>query len=1639
MKRIKPLLLKVFIPRVSPEVSIAYSCRIRTHEVCTFTSFFGGKGIVKNVATESSLNPQLCKTYVNQVREEKSPVFQGQNVSMQADRVWSSMHTMRAKYYWCCYTHCQNVSNLIIEKDEVASVQSDLGDIGHCLAKVGHCQNKHATIIWQARELVKRANCTHEFKGEYMARKSGNFVIIETLQVAYTLTAEYKDDCMGRYYRTKQGGTRIKIAYFTAGPRRMTRPRRSTFSRNLDPDPINGKLQFLEFQINQNLETQFASLWTQFCALQRTVASHTLQLFRIDPTIGARSLLNRDDIYAAYAGDAKMIWTCRNVTATRVFYDHKVNGHCCEYQPVSIHRSLYYVAPGTRDLVTSSPRVDCTHRVAPVHRVNGAWVSSSGPQQVQTIEPESPIKLNPLHFTFTAPAVFHSHANTEPFTVAMLRDTVNRLRYLQHGFDRLVNYTAEMALDPDALKAQLVGAGSMVEQTIAGLGESAGTYVEHALIGVGTAVNKVVSQPVQLLINSLVVLAVVALILLVIYFLLTRRATSVMFRRVLVKRSTGVRRKKAPDIAVSFQKGDSGTSDSSQFLKRSPENSKPTSSSALQSELKKWPGTAKKVLKSQPHTTLATLATNNRAMTMTAIATPVDSPNGKSLSVLWDTGCTDTMMSAQSATELGLKVVTSPSQGHAQLADGKQLKISGVVAFNLTIGSVSFKNVQATVADLSTHAIFLGLDFMTRVAPYTVSFSQNGTGTIVTADGQSLPFGKPPEFLTRAVVPETVVIPPRHSANLRLKLASPTRAGDHLLLTPLAKNIARIGLLLTAAVVTVRNDPLNSYQYVCVHVANPHIIPCKLYANQNLATLQPMHHSYNPLVNPISHTIPELEPHSTQGAQWEEIATQIKLDSVVATDQQKAQLESLLSRKKDLFALSMTDLGRTNVVKMAIHTEHSKPIASRPYRIPHQLRKVLNHKVRELEDAKLIVKRSSSPYASPVLLVPKGPGPHDPNNVDHWRLVIDYRKLNANTKPDSHPLPLIQDILDKLGNASVFSTIDLKAGYHQVELEQDAKEKTAFVTHSGLYQYEVLLFGVTGGPACFVRLMNQVLSDLDFCQAYLDDVIIWSPDHETHLKHLQIVMDRLRAAGLKMGMSKCLFMQPEVHFLGHVVGRRGVQPDPKKVEAITKWPEPDSATAVRSFLGLIGYYRRFVPGFAYTARCLHNLTHEGTSFNWTTECHQAFETLKQKLLSNDLLAFPNLSQPMIISTDASDFAIGAVLSQEIDGHERPIAYTSRVLSRPERNYPTVEREALAVVDALQKFRCYTFGVPTRIIVDHAPLVWLLKGHHKDGRLARWACAIQGNNIEIVHKPGKKHTNADALSRACIPGSEPSTPTDPTDLMYCCTISTDPQLQPPQQLQANHTDGINHQQTSTAPSTSKSAPVPENSNDLLKSSPMLNKLQRDDHIFGKIIVFLESGDLPPDDDEARRILLEYANYSLLPQTAGALYRLDKVGKPLKKAWRLFIPKDLRQELLSAHHEEDFGGHTGVSRMYSRLAERYFWPGMFVDVLTHVSNCVTCNTCKTGRPAIPGSHFILFPLVTNPLTVVSLIALAPSPFPYTITCTLFSSWMPFPNGSKPRQCQGSPVKKPPERSLNALYHVTAVLAFSSQTTREISQVN
>jgi len=583
----------------------------------------------------------------------------------------------------------------------------------------------------------------------------------------------------------------------------------------------------------------------------------------------------------------------------------------------------------------------------------------------------------------------------------------------------------------------------------------------------------------------------------------------------------------------------------------------------------------------------------------------------------------------------------------------------------------------------------------------------------------------------------------------------------------------------------------------------------------------------------------------------------------------------------EVFPVEGEKLRATGVVEMVIDTGTAHPINQRAYRIPLAKQAVVERELSAmLEEG--IIEPSCSPWASPLTMVPKKDG--------SVRICGDYRKLNAVTRKDAYPLPRIQDIFDQLSGAKIFTTLDLKSGYWQVRMDEASKAKTAISTHRGLFQFTRMQFGLTNAPAVFQRMMNAILAEQlgRFCLIYLDDIVIYSSDEATHHENVKEVLSVLGRYGLTIKESKCHFGVEEVKLLGFVVCQDGLKADPEKVAAIRDMAAPTSKQEVRRLLGSANYYRQLMPNYADVVAPISALTRKHSAFIWSEECQKAWTELKQLLLDCVILQFPDPTKPYKLYTDASDYSMGAILVQEDEnGIARPVHLISGRFTASQLNYPTVEKEAYALIYALVKLRPYLYGASVKIYTDHAPLRCLFTKEIKNTRIQRWAVLLAEYAAPILYMKGEDNTWADMLSRL-RPKLEAVEPEE----MLAFDVCVSEERVPFEYYGIDEVVTLEGQKE-----------MPEYK---------LGVEGTDDYVI--------EGDLL---------------YSLRAP-------LNKPEYP-----RLILPPVYRQSVIDRAHVDV--GHMAQAKTLARVQEHFRWTGMAKDVWKCVSSCVACQVNRTKRDA------------------------------------------------------------------------------------------
>jgi hypothetical protein len=686
------------------------------------------------------------------------------------------------------------------------------------------------------------------------------------------------------------------------------------------------------------------------------------------------------------------------------------------------------------------------------------------------------------------------------------------------------------------------------------------------------------------------------------------------------------------------------------------------------------------------------------------------------------------------------------------------------------------------------------------------------------------------------------------------------------------------------------------------------------------------------------------------------------------TEIERQQAINFVQKNSDIFSKSEFDIGRTKLIPHRIDTGANRPVRQQLRRHPRSHLDFIDEQVREMLNHD-IIEESASPWCSNVVLVTKKTG--------KLRFCIDYRKLNMLTYRDSYPVPKIDACLDTLGGAKYFSTLDLRSGYWQVEINEDDRDKTAFVTRMGQFRFKVLPFGLTNAVSVFQRLVDHVLSGLNWfiCLCYLDDICVFSNTFEQHMERLTQVIERIKNTGLKFNAEKCKLFQKRIKFLGYEVSERGVEPDAEKVKVILDWPVPRDLTELRSWLGLIGYYRKWITGFSAKAKSLFDLARKGVKFCWEVDQQNSFDELKRCLTSAPVLSLPQDDGEFVLDTDCSNFAAGAVLSQQQNGVLKVIAYASRTLRGAELNYSTTRKELTAIIFGMKQYQQYLLGRHFVLRTDHAALTSLMKTPEVIGQQARYLDYIAQFDFDVVHRSGVSHGNCDSLSRrpserCCLDENSQESEKQITSPVHSILVTRDGVQG--SEMELFFDDLLKDSDNNVELSTDEVGVSEMIDVDRLRRIESRNfisdddaaviswdniaKSQHDDTDLAFVIAVKTRGINPPTEEEMADQSYEVheicAQWDSLVYTDGMLYRLFEDIRRNTVILQSIIPRQLRSLYVRHCHTGMTGGHQGISKTQEQVARRAYFPSWKQTVINVCRDCEECARYHRGRPPRQG---------------------------------------------------------------------------------------
>ena len=597
----------------------------------------------------------------------------------------------------------------------------------------------------------------------------------------------------------------------------------------------------------------------------------------------------------------------------------------------------------------------------------------------------------------------------------------------------------------------------------------------------------------------------------------------------------------------------------------------------------------------------------------------------------------------------------------------------------------------------------------------------------------------------------------------------------------------------------------------------------------------------------------------------------------------KVDKEKICERYSECF----NGIGKLTNYQLKLNIDPTvQPIAQQQYRLPFSLREKVSSKLKDLEEKDIIEKvEGPTPWISPVICVPKPDG--------DIRLCVGMRRANAAIVRERHPIPTVEEVLQEMDNSKIFSKLDLRWGYHQIELEKSSRAITTFVTHEGLYRYKRLMFGISSAPEKYQQIVQQVVQDIPGVRNISDDIIVHGSTQEEHDRRLIQVLDRIKERGLTLNKQKCKFNMTELEFMGHVLTPHGIQPADQKIKAVLNARQPENPTEVRSFLGLVQFNSRYIQNMATVSEPLRQLTRKGVTFKWGPSQEKAFTELKKRLVDSETLGYFQRDAKTKIICDASPIGLGAVLVQTQKGVDRVISYARVSLTETEKRYSQTEKEALAIVWACEKFHLYLYGIEFELITDHKPLTFIYSEKSKpSARIQRWVLRLQPYMFKVVYKPGKENV-ADSLSRLVKRTEETALRKDVGDMFVKFVATQD---------------------------------VPS-----AITMKEIEKMSADDLELGELRDCIEND--------------QWKNNIISVQYQAVKNELCVIGKVVLRGSRVIPPVDLRPKLIVLAHE----GHLGIVLTKQRLRSTLWWPGMDKDVERFVRSCHGCQL--VAKPSNP----------------------------------------------------------------------------------------
>ncbi|CAF4388613.1 unnamed protein product [Rotaria sp. Silwood2] len=896
----------------------------------------------------------------------------------------------------------------------------------------------------------------------------------------------------------------------------------------------------------------------------------------------------------------------------------------------------------------------------------------------------------------------------------------------------------------------------------------------------------------------------------------------------------------------------------------------------------------------------------------------------------------------------------------AHLGDGHTtLKILGEVQLLLKFNQ-TFTSLNVLIVKTLNTDFILGGDWCTQNAAQ-INYDINQVSIRSSTGRTIIPYDKSIDYLSLDVkLINSIKIPPRESCAVQAKVE--LSSADTVYFHPDLDAELEQSIRLSPSLLHI--EDYTTY----LEIYNPHEYTQTLPINTHLGRVTHVPHHvlsfelsdavnnfsspfYPPVINSIE---PQLVPSTSPGIID-------KLIDHITNPHEQNHIRIILERHMKVFDISQVTQA-TTPIQHTINTGDSLPISSRPYSRTIQQRSDLQHEIHQMLQADQI-HPSNSPWSSPVIIHKRKDG--------GIRFLVDYRKLNAVTKKDSFPQPTTEELLNRLGGCKFYTKLDLKSGYFQIPIHETDKEKTAFITQDGLWEFNVLPQGIMNGPPTFQRIMHNLLryGRWDYVLVYLDDILIFSTNFAEHIQHLNEILSVLEKANFQVNPDKCSIAVREIDFLSHTINEQFIKPNGEKIKAITDLPAPTTLKEANEFLGKINWYRKFIPNFAHIAAPLHKVTNKPKArrheFFWGLEQQAAFNEFKHILTTYPLfLEFPDLSTSFVLTTDASDIGIGGILRQDTPHGTKINYFKSRMLNDIERRYDTFEKEALAIYWCLTELRSYIGDSDIVVETDHKPLENFHKKQINNKRVMNWLFKLQDILPQIVavkYRKGANNTAADYISRhfpSSVMINDPTITVQQTADWPIGTEQWSEDLPKPQRLEFA-TSCINQHNlklnsvTTRAQAKLLAQPIPpastHPSTTTQPSSASFSPSANLPYDFSLSRIHFEQEHDPAIRTIIQNIHNKHDNPAFILKN-DVLYKLVSRGRTNIKV--IYASSKLIPELLKSHHDHPLSGHFGVERTWFLLKNKYYWPHMKAVIVSYIKSCEECSKYNVDRHKPPG---------------------------------------------------------------------------------------